>query len=151
MSAGIDADAALTAHVATLPQLALPCSFVALRGPFGPRLSTYNSFCIDRGSLIATPPPPKRNKRKGTAVRVLQARIVFLKIVIVLRQVCLVPSLVVFSGHSIVVLSACSAGGENPLTGTRVCIRGAMGKNPSAEFGFCAHQPKLLTLATVRS
>ena len=29
------------------------------------RLSTYNSFCSDRGSLIAMPPPPKRNKRTG--------------------------------------------------------------------------------------
>ena len=30
-----------------------------------PRQSTYNSFCDDRGSLVATPPPPKRNKRTG--------------------------------------------------------------------------------------
>ena len=29
----------------------------------GLRVSTYNSFCWDRGSLIATPPPAKRNKR----------------------------------------------------------------------------------------
>ncbi|CAJ1424719.1 unnamed protein product [Effrenium voratum] len=33
-----------------------------------PLLSTYNSFCIDRGSLIATPPPPKRNKRNRSEV-----------------------------------------------------------------------------------
>eukprot|EP00435_Cladocopium_sp_Y103_P053663 s1325_g17.t1 len=31
-------------------------------------LSTYNSFCSDRGSLIATPPPPKRNKRNRSQV-----------------------------------------------------------------------------------
>lgn len=31
-------------------------------------LSTYNAFCSDRGSLIALPPPPKRNKRNRSQV-----------------------------------------------------------------------------------
>ncbi|CAE7225771.1 CPK2 [Symbiodinium pilosum] len=33
-----------------------------------PMQSTYNSFCVDRGSLIATPPPPKRNRRNRSEV-----------------------------------------------------------------------------------
>ncbi|CAE7731803.1 CPK2, partial [Symbiodinium microadriaticum] len=46
--------------------------FTSPRTPFlgrkVPLQSTYNSFCDDRGSLVATPPPPKRNKRNRSEV-----------------------------------------------------------------------------------
>ncbi|CAE6962661.1 CPK2 [Symbiodinium natans] len=47
-------------------------NFSSPRTPFlgrkVPLQSTYNAFCVDRGSLIATPPPPKRNKRNRSQV-----------------------------------------------------------------------------------
>mmetsp|Transcript_46117 Transcript_46117/g.107895 ORF Transcript_46117/g.107895 Transcript_46117/m.107895 type:complete len:296 (-) Transcript_46117:131-1018(-) len=38
------------------------------RGRRVPMQSTYNSFCVDRGTLVATPPPEKRNRRNRSEV-----------------------------------------------------------------------------------